>query len=85
MTAFAALLRPDRGEPATLIRLVDKASAAEWLKRQPAPRRALLDAMRFDGSAADRDGGDPVRSTRNLEQAREEHTRQLLPGTGQGR
>ena len=49
MTDFAPLLRPDRGEPAHLIHLVDKASAADWLKRQPAPRRALLDALRFDG------------------------------------
>jgi leucyl aminopeptidase len=54
MTDFAPLLRPDRGEPAHAIHLVDKASAGDWLKRQAAPRRALLDAMRFDGTTADR-------------------------------
>ncbi len=49
MTDFASLLRPDRGEPAHLIHLVDKDSVTEWLKLQPAPRRALLDALRFAG------------------------------------
>ncbi len=54
MTDFAALLRPDRGEPAGAIQLVDKASFADWHKSQPAPRRALLDALRFDGKAPHR-------------------------------
>ena len=54
MTDFASLLRPDRGEPAHLVHLVDKASAADWLARQPAPRRAVLEAMRFDGKGAHR-------------------------------
>ena len=49
MTDFASLLLPDRGEPAHCIHLVDKASLADWLKRQSAPRRALLDALRFEG------------------------------------
>jgi len=49
MTDFASLLRPDRGEAARLIHLIDKTSSADWLGRQPAPRRALLDALRFDG------------------------------------
>ena len=49
MTDFASLLQPDRGQPVHLIHLVDKTSAPDWLKRQPAPRRALLDAMDFDG------------------------------------
>ena len=49
MTDFAALLRPDRGGPARLIHLVDKDSFDGWLKAQPAPRRALLAAHRFDG------------------------------------
>jgi len=52
MTDFTSLLRPDRGETAHRIHLVDKASAADWLKRQPAPRRALLDALRFAGKTA---------------------------------
>ena len=52
MTDFASLLRPDRGEPATLVHLVDKAGADDWLKRQPEPRRALLEAHRFTGQRA---------------------------------
>ncbi len=49
MTDFASLLRPDRGEPAHLVHLVDKTSAGDWIGRQPATRRALLDALRFEG------------------------------------
>jgi leucyl aminopeptidase len=49
MTDFASLLRPDRGEPAHLVHLVDKEVAGDWIARQPAPRRALLEALRFDG------------------------------------
>ena len=49
MTDFAALLRPDRGEAARLIHLVDRASLAEWRTRQPAAHVALLDALRFEG------------------------------------
>ncbi len=54
MTDFAALLRPDRGEPACAIQLVDKESFPDWHKSQPAPRRALLDALRFDGKSPHR-------------------------------
>ena len=54
MTDFAPLLRPDRGEPASSITLVDKASAPDWLARQAPPRRALLDAMHFDGKSPHR-------------------------------
>ncbi len=54
MTDFAALLQPDRGQPAHLIHLVDKAGFPDWLKRQPAARRALLEAMNFDGKSAGR-------------------------------
>jgi leucyl aminopeptidase len=49
MTDFASLLRPDRGEPAHLVHLIDKGSAGDWIARQPAPRRSLLEALRFDG------------------------------------
>ena len=49
MTDFASLLRPDRGEPAHVIHLVDKASAPDWIKRQSAERRAWLKAARFEG------------------------------------
>ncbi len=52
MTDFAALLRSDRGGPARTIHLVDKASFADWRKRQSAPRRALLEALLFEGKTA---------------------------------
>ncbi|MEO6113017.1 MAG: leucyl aminopeptidase family protein [Sphingomicrobium sp.] len=52
MTDFVALLQPDRGQPAHPIHLIDKNSIAEWLKRQPAARRALLKAVNFDGKNA---------------------------------
>jgi leucyl aminopeptidase len=52
MTDFASLLQPDRGGPAHLVHLVDKSSFDAWLKAQPAARRALLAALRFDGKAA---------------------------------
>lgn len=54
MTDFASLLRPDRGEPANLIHLVDKVTVEDWLKRQHGARRRLLEAMRFDSKASDR-------------------------------
>ena len=49
MTDFAARLQPDRGEPAHPIHVVDKDSAAKWLKRQPEARRSFLAAANFDG------------------------------------
>ncbi len=49
MTDFATLLQPDRGGPAHAIHLVDKTGFEGWLKAQPAARRALLAAHRFDG------------------------------------
>ena len=52
MTDFAALLRPDRGEPATLVHLVDSSGYADWLQARPAPQRALLGALRFDAKEA---------------------------------
>jgi leucyl aminopeptidase len=52
MTDFASLVQPDRGGPAHAIQLVDKDSFDGWLKAQPAPRRALLAAHRFDGKTA---------------------------------
>ncbi len=52
MTDFASLLQPERGGPAHAIHLVDKASFDPWLKAQPAPRRSLLAALRFDGKTA---------------------------------
>ncbi len=52
MTDFAPLLQPDRGGPAHIVHLVDKDSFESWLKAQPAARRALLAAHRFDGKNA---------------------------------
>ncbi len=49
MTDFTPLLKADRGGPAHPIHLVDKTSFDAWLKQQPAARRALLEAHRFDG------------------------------------
>ncbi|WP_294123801.1 leucyl aminopeptidase family protein [Sphingomonas sp.] len=49
MTDFASLLQPDRGGPAHPIHLVDKGSFADWLKKQNAARRELLEASRFEG------------------------------------
>src|SRR6476469_5945893 len=50
MTDFASLLIPERGQKARPIHLVDKASFDGWLKKRPAEDRALLDALRFEGS-----------------------------------
>ena len=52
MTDFASLLRPDRGEPACCIHLVDKAGAADWIGGQPGPQRAMLSAAGFDGQVS---------------------------------
>jgi leucyl aminopeptidase len=49
MTVFSDLLQPDRGGAAHHIHLVDKASFADWAKKQSADRRTLLDAVRFEG------------------------------------
>jgi len=49
MTDFASLLQADRGGPGHRVHLVDMNSIEPWLKQQPAPRRALLEAQRFDG------------------------------------
>jgi leucyl aminopeptidase len=49
MTDFASLLAADRGQKASPVHLVDKASFADWVKTRPAEDRALLEANRFDG------------------------------------
>jgi leucyl aminopeptidase len=51
MTDFAALIVPDRGQPARPIHLIDKAGFEDWVKRRPAEDRALLEANRFDGKS----------------------------------
>ncbi|HEX2624692.1 MAG TPA: leucyl aminopeptidase family protein [Sphingomicrobium sp.] len=52
MNHFADFLKPDRGESAHSIHLVDKDSAADWIKSQSAPRRSLIEAARFDGQSS---------------------------------
>ncbi|HTK58880.1 MAG TPA: leucyl aminopeptidase family protein [Sphingomicrobium sp.] len=52
MTAFADLLQPDRGGPAHPIHLVDKNGFTDWMKKQNAARRELLEASRFEGKTA---------------------------------
>jgi len=49
MTDFASLLQPDRGGSAHPIHLIDKDAFADWLKKQSAARRELLEASRFEG------------------------------------
>jgi leucyl aminopeptidase len=77
MTDFSTMLHADRGGPAHAIHLVDKNSADEWIKRQSASRRALLEAARFDGKTgfqfsilpADQgDGFDVVSAVANVQQ-----------------
>jgi leucyl aminopeptidase len=49
MTDLASLLQPDRGGAAHSIHLVDKAGFADWLKKQNAARKELLEATRVEG------------------------------------
>jgi len=49
MTDFTSMLQADRGGPAHPIHLVDKGGFADWLKKQNAARRELLEASRFEG------------------------------------
>ena len=51
MTDFAALLRPDRDEPATAIHLLDKSLLPDWMKRSAGQRRTLVEASGFEGRA----------------------------------
>lgn len=51
MTDFAALLLPDRAQPARALTLIAPAAFAGWLDAQPARVRALLAAQRVTGTA----------------------------------
>lgn len=51
MTDFAALLRPDRGEAARPLHLIDAQLFPEWLKAHAGTRRALIEAGRFEAKA----------------------------------
>ena len=48
MTDFSTLLKPDRGEPARLIHVVDKDTFSVWAKKQSSARQSMLAAIRFD-------------------------------------
>lgn len=51
MIDFSALLKPDRGEPARVIHVVDKDSFTAWAKRQSSARQSMLKAIRFDAKS----------------------------------
>ncbi|THD35154.1 MAG: leucyl aminopeptidase family protein [Sphingomonas sp.] len=54
MTDFAALLQPDRGQPARTIEVVHPDAYEEWLKGQPKRTRALLAANKVTGKAGNK-------------------------------
>jgi leucyl aminopeptidase len=49
MTDLSSLLRPDKGQPATTLHLVDKKSFDSWLKSQPERARQAASAQGFRG------------------------------------
>lgn len=51
MTDFPALLKPDRGQPARLIHVVDKDTFELWAKKQSTARQSMLEAIRFDATS----------------------------------
>ena len=54
MTDFAALLQPDRGQPARTIHVVRPEDYAGWLAAQPARVRTAVTAARVTGKAGNR-------------------------------
>ncbi|WP_288456677.1 leucyl aminopeptidase family protein [uncultured Sphingomonas sp.] len=54
MTDFAALLQPDRGQPARIIHVVRPEDYAGWLAAQPARVRTAVTAARVTGKAGNR-------------------------------
>ena len=49
MTDYSALLKPDKGQPAHDLHLVNADSYEEWLKQRPERERVLLAAQSFSG------------------------------------
>src|SRR4051812_46772777 len=49
MTALSDLLRPDKGQPAASLHLVDKDGFAAWLAAQPGRIRQAVEAQGFKG------------------------------------
>lgn len=47
------LIQPDRGQAATALHLVDKASFAAWQKARSPGQRAILAAQKFEGTAGE--------------------------------
>ena len=47
MTDFSTMLQPDRGQPARLIHMVDKAGYEAWLKGQSERARSAIAAQRL--------------------------------------
>jgi leucyl aminopeptidase len=54
MTDFAALLQPDRGQPAHLIHVVHPDRWTDWISRQPQRIRTTVAAHRLTGKPGDR-------------------------------
>jgi leucyl aminopeptidase len=52
LSDLAELLQPDRGEPATALRLVDRKGFEAWTKGQPERVRSAAEAQGFRGEAA---------------------------------
>ncbi len=51
MTHFSALLQADKGQPATLLQLIDRKGFAAWLNGQPERIRQAVAAQGFKGDA----------------------------------
>ncbi|MEP7316670.1 MAG: leucyl aminopeptidase family protein, partial [Sphingomicrobium sp.] len=49
MSDMTNLLKPDRGEPARTIHVIDAKTYDDWAKGQPQARRDMLGAVKFDG------------------------------------
>ncbi len=54
MTDFAALLQPDRGQPARLIEVVHPDAFQDWLTKQPPRVRSAVAAHKITGKAGNR-------------------------------
>ena len=75
MTDVAALLQPDRGQPATPLQLVDKKGFEAWLKAQPERVRQAAQAQGFKAEGyqlailpGERDGWSAVLGVANVDE-----------------
>src|SRR3546814_12565251 len=53
MTDYSALLKPDQGQAAHSLHLIDSKRFEDWLKTQPERCRAALSAQKFIGKGLD--------------------------------